>query len=179
MSEVPIPANQVVTVMVAQTTFAVLTIPGKQFRVDFSGKVEAQLKPSMRGAFSLVSEHPLLMRYNDPLATIYITSKPQNAQQLLEEIRQRIEVQLQGWRDWSSVTLEPKVFQQNLVDGSGMLLQAAPASIAQAVVAACTAHNVSTYADPTGRFPVDKPVFQLLLVGEGYVIARDFRFTQL
>jgi hypothetical protein len=179
MSEVPIPTNQLVTVMVAQTTFAVLTMPGKQFRVDFLEKAEARLKPGMRGKFAIEWEHPLLMKYNDPLVTIYITSRPQNAPKLFEETRQRIEMQLQGWRHWSSVTLEPKVFQQNLVEGSGMLLQAAPAPIAQAVVAACTAHNASTYSDPTGRFPVDKPVLQLLLVGEGYVIAQDFRFTQL
>ena len=179
MFNVPIPDNQVVTVMVAQTTFAVLTMPGKQFRVDFLDKTEAFLKPGMRGEFRSVAEHPLLLKYNGLLVTVYISSRPHDPPGLSEEIRQRIQAQLQGWREWSSVTLGAKVFQQNLLDGSGMLLQAAPASMAYAVIDACTEYGVSTYVDPTERPLADKPVFHLLLIGAGYVIARDFRFTQL
>lgn len=179
MMQVPIANNQIVTVMVAQTTFVVLTIPGKRFRIDFLNKVEAHLKPGMRGAFIKAVEHPLLMQYNDPLVTVYINSRPQELQELFEEIKRRIQVQLQSWRDWSSVTLGLKIFRQNLLDGSGMLLQGAPASIAQAVMDACTEYNVSTYTDPTGGAPLTRPKYHLLLIGAGYVIAQDFYFAQL
>ncbi|HET9506238.1 MAG TPA: hypothetical protein VFO93_22050 [Hymenobacter sp.] len=178
MSEIPIPANQVVTVMVAQTTFAVLTMPGRQFRVDFLDKAEARLKPGMSGEFALVSEHPLLLTYNSSLVSVYINSKPQNPQQLDVEIQERIEARLQGWRDFSTV-LYPQTLRRNLLDGSGILLQAAPMSIAQDVIDTCAAQGVSTWATPPYGHPQDKQAFQLLLVGKGHVIARGFRFTQL
>lgn len=103
MLTIPILDNQLVTVMVAQTTFAVLTMPGKQFRVDYLEKAEAYLKPGMRGKFRSCSEHPLLLAYNSPLVSVYVNSKPQNPQQLDVEIQARIEARLQGWRDVSAI----------------------------------------------------------------------------
>jgi hypothetical protein len=171
-------ANQIVTVMVAQTTFAVLMTPGQQYRIDYLEKAEAYLKPGMRGKFTSSSEHPLLLAYNSPLVSVYINSKPQDPEKLDVEIRERIEAQLQGWRN-ASLIIYPRALRQNLLDGSGILLQATPAPIAQAVTNACTEHNVLTWATPPFGYPQDTQAYHLLLIGKGYVIAKDFRVTEL
>jgi hypothetical protein len=181
MLDVPIANNQVVTVQVAQTTFAVLTMPGKQFRVDFINKAEARLKPGMRGEFSSYLAHPLLLRYNSRLAEVYINSRPPDPEGLFAEIRELINAAFRGWRDWSCVLSSgEKQLQKNLIDGSGLLLPGAPAIIAKAVIEACTAHGASTYVRGSiENTPFDKPPFHLLLIGKGYVIAKEFRFTEL
>jgi hypothetical protein len=170
--------DELVTVAVAQTTFAVLTTPKARFRIDFIDKAEAYLKPGMRGTFKSYSEHPLLLSYNSPLVSVYINSKPQDPEKLNNEIRQMIEAQLQGWRDFSTV-LYPQALKQNLLDGNGILLQAAPLSIAQAVVDACAEQDVATWPTPLYGYPRDKPPLHLLLIGKGYVIAKDFHIVEL
>ena len=178
MPESPIPTNQVVTVMVAQTTFAVLTILGRHYRVDYLEKAEARLRPGVRGLLVSCSEHPLLLNYNSSQVAVYINSKPQDPEGLFVEIRERVEAQLQGWRDPSSI-IYPRLLQQNLIDGSGMILQAAPEPIATAVIEACTKHNVLTWATESFGGLRGKSPYHLLLIGDGYVIARDFRFTEV
>ncbi len=173
-----IPNDAMVTVAVAQTTFAVLTTPKARFRIDFIDKAEAYLKPGTRGKFRSYSEHPLLLNYNSPLVSLYINSKPHDPDKLDSEIRQRIEAQLQGWRDFSTV-LYPQTLKQNLRDGNGILLQAAPISIAQAVADACAEQGVATWPTPLYGYPQDKPAFYLLLIGKGYVIAKDFHIVEL
>jgi hypothetical protein len=185
MLNVPIPNNQTVTVMVAQTTFTVLTMPGKQYRIDYVEKGEAYLKPGMRGEFSHHLEHPLLLGYNSRSATVYINSRPQDSEGLFVKIREQIQVKFQGWRDWRCVLFgkgEPSenLLRKNLLDGSGMLLEAAPVIVAKAVIAACAEYGASTYCiGGINDMPLVNPVFHLLLIGKGFVIAKDFRFAQL
>ncbi len=180
-----IPDGELVTVAVAQTTFAVLTTPKARFRIDFIDKAEAHLKPGMRGNFKSYSEHPLLLSYNSRLEEVYINSRPEDPEGLLAEIRKRIEAIFQGWRDWRYVlsgrkSAGEKQLKQNLLDGSGLLLPGAPPVVAQAVIEACTDYGASTYilGDIGNTLPVASPYF-LLLIGEGYVIAKDFRVVEL
>jgi hypothetical protein len=184
MLESPIPNNQVVTVLVAQTTFAVLTMPGKQYRVDFLDKAEAYFKPGMRGKFSICSEHPLLLNYNSSLVGVYVNSRLPDPENLFSEIQRRIEAAFHGWRDWRRVLNGGKRFgadllRKNLLDGSGLILADAPASIAKTVLEACRDYGVSTYIEGNPDAKPVKSLHHLLLIGEGYVIARDFRFTEM
>jgi hypothetical protein len=176
--------NQTVTVMVAQTTFAVLSTPEQRYRIEYLEKAEACLKPGMRGPLISYSAHPLLS-YNSRLAEVYINSRPQDADGLLTEIRERIEGVFQGWRDWRCVlsgrgNAGEVQLRQNLLDGSGLLLPGAPAIVAQAVIEACTEYGASTYVrgDIENTLPVT-PSFHLLLIDKGYVIAKGFRATEL
>ena len=185
MSDIPIPNNQLVTVMVAQTTFAILSMPGQQYRVDYLEKAEACLKPGMLGKFMSCSEHPLLLKFNSRLAEVYINSRPQDPENLLLVIQQRIEEVFQGWRDWRSVLSGGRRFgedllRKNLLDGSGLLLPDAPASVAKAVINACHEYGASTYfrGDLDNTSPISL-ASHLLFIGDGYVIARDFRFTEV
>ena len=180
MLESPIPNNQVVTVMVAQTTFAILTMPGKQYRVDFLGKAEAHLKPGMRGKFSSCSEHQLLLSYNSSLVGVYVNSRLKEPDSLLTEIQQRIEAALQGWRNWQwFLNGGANLLRKNILDGSGLLMPGAPVSIARTVIDACSEYGISTYVDGNMDAKPVKPQQHLLLIGDGYVIARDFRFTEV
>jgi hypothetical protein len=180
-----IPEDEIVTIAVAQTTFAVLTTPKARFRIDFIDKAEAYLKPGMRGNFKSYSEHPLLLSYNSRLAEVYINSRPEDPEGLLAEIRKRIEAIFQGWRDWRCVlsgrrSAGEKQLKQNLRDGSGLLLPGAPTVVAQAVIEACTDYGASTYVlgDIGNTLPVASPSL-LLVVGKGYVIAKEFRVVEL
>jgi len=180
-----IPNEAMVTVAVAQTTFAVLSTPLARFRIDFIDKAEAYLKPGMRGSFKSYSEHPLLLNYNSRLAEVYINSRPEDPEGLLAEICKRIESIFQGWRDWRCVlayqkSAGEKRLKQNLLDGSGLLLPGAPIVVAKAVIEACTDYGASTYVlgDIGNTLPVASPSL-LLLIGEGYVIAKDFRIVEL
>jgi hypothetical protein len=181
-----IPEDELVTVAVAQTTFAVLTTPKARFRIDFIDKAEAYLKPGMRGNFKSYSEHhPLLLNYNSRLVEVYINSRPQDPEGLFAEIRERIESVFQSWRDWRCVlpgrkSAGEKQLKQNLLDGSGLLLPGAPIVVAQSIIEGCTKYGASTYVlgDIGNTLPIASP-FYLLLVGEGYVIAKDFRITEL
>jgi hypothetical protein len=173
-----IPDDAVVTVAVAQTSFAVVSTPHARFRIDFIDKAEACLKPGMRGNFKSYSEHPLLLSYNSPVVSVYINSKPQDPEKLDGEIRQRIEAQLQGWRNPSLILYTP-TSKQNLLDGNGILLQIAPLPIAQSVIEACAEYSVSIWSTPPFRQPGQTSAFQLFLIGKGYVIAKDFRVVKL
>jgi hypothetical protein len=180
MLDVPIPDNQMVTVMVAQTTFAVLTMPGKSFRIDYVEKKEARLKPGMRGEFLSNTEHPLLMAYNTSLVSVYVNSRLPEPDDLLADIQQRIEGVFQGWRDWQwFLNGGAKQLRKNIVDGSGLLMAGAPVPIAQAMIEACEKYGVSTYVHGKMEAQLVKPLHHLLLIGQGYVIAREFRFTEV
>jgi hypothetical protein len=181
-----IPEDELVTVAVAQTTFTVLTTPKARFRIDFIDKAEAYLKPGMRGNFKSYSEHPLLLSYNSSLATVYINSRPQDPECLLDKIKEQIKAVFQGWRDWHCVLFGKGAFggdyvlRKNLFDGSGMLLEDVPIAIAEAVIAACEEHGASAYC--IGGIGSVSPMlseFHLLLVGKGYVIAKDFSVVEL
>ena len=181
-----IPEDELVTVAVAQTTFAVLTTPKARFRVDFIDKAEAYLKPGMRGNFKSFLEHPLLLGYNSRSATVYISSRPQDPEGLFDKIKEQIQAGFQGWRDWRCVLFGKGAFggdymlRKNLLDGSGMLLDDAPITIAEAVIAVCPEHGASAYCiGGIGDVPPIAPAFHLLLIGRGYVIAKDFRVTEL
>ena len=181
-----IPDNELVTVAVAQTTFAVLTTPKARFRVDFIDKAEAYLKPGMRGNFKSYSEHPLLLSYNSRSATVYISSRPQDPEGLLDKIKEQIKVGFQGWHDWHRVLFGKGAFgvdyilRKNLLDGSGMLLEDAPVAIAEAVIATCAEHGASAYCiGGIGNVSPIASAFHLLLIGKGYVIAKDFRIVEL
>lgn len=181
-----IPTDEPVTVAVAQTTFAVLTTPKARFRIDFIDQAEAHLKPGMRGKYSSLLEHPLLLGYNSRSATVYISSQPQDPEGLFDKIKKQIQAGFQGWRDWRCVLFGKGalggdyMLRKNLLDGSGMLLENAPVTIAEAVIGACTEHGASAYCiGGIGEVPPIAPAFHLLLIGKGYVIARDFHITEL
>lgn len=180
--------RQRATILFAQTTYLHLSVGTDTFRVDFERRVEARLKPGKHGSLVLHAQHPLLLRYNEASATLYISSKPTNPQALQDDVHQAIVAILQGWRDWCSSLFgfggnkdaRVALLAQNLAQGSGILLDQAPASIVRAVVAVCVQHGVMT--NVFGSIESDStasPLFQVLLVGSCYVIAKDFRLTAL
>jgi len=176
---------QTATVVVAQTTYAVVATPAGNFRIDFIDKAEARLKPKKHGALFCDSVHPLLLGYNGGAATVYINSRPKDSQSFFTDIQEQIQTIYQGWRDWRCVLFgrgehAEHWLRTNLSDGSGMLLQKAPALVVKTVVDICTTHGVSTtvFGD-AAPVPHTADPFYVLLIGSSYVIVKGFRVHAL
>lgn len=176
------------TITLAQTTFMTLEVEGAHlFRVDFQEKVEAKLKPGKRGELGYSTVHPLLSNYNEDKAAIYINSAPGDPQGLYEDIQAGIASVShvsRRWKNWqieireSEFTIVENQLKQNIIDGSGMLLNSAPPSIAVAVLEACKKHKVATktFTHPSSYHP---HLYSLLSIGACYVIAFGFTVRQL
>ncbi|ALD21320.1 hypothetical protein [Hymenobacter sp. DG25A] len=174
------------TITRAQTTYLELQTEKGSFRIEFKEKTEAKLKPGRGGALAYFTHHPLLLIHNEDTATVYIHSKPIDPQALREEIHQSISALYQGWRDWRSHFFgwhyegAESLLVQNLAQGSGMILDRAPASVAKLLLAACEKYGAATSvfgsAEPDPTTPV---VFSLFFIGSYYVIAKGFRASAL
>jgi hypothetical protein len=174
------------TIAFAQTTFMHLEVEDGRYRVDFREKVEVRLKPGRGGELSYHTHHPLLLRHNEQTATVYLNSVPDDPGKLCDDIRKGIAGIFQEWRDsrseffGSDLAIADGRFKQNLTQGGGILLDSAPSSIAQVVIAACDRHGVATKAfGSTEPDSNDPPEYSLLFIGSCYVIAKDFTVRQL
>ena len=126
--------------------------------------------------------HPLLLHYNEDRTTLYINSRPENPQALLEDIEAAVDSIFQGWHDWRCVLWGNRLKSavelttQNITQGSGILLDNAPASIVKAVVAVCEKHGAATrFFGSLSWNPLPHEAYSVLLIGSCYVVARDFK----
>gem|GEM_PF-6174005 len=89
-------------------------------------------KPGALGTLAHYTTHPLLLDHNEPAVRLFLTSRPQDPAALLAAIGQCLGALSQGWRDlphclfrWNRFRALEAV-QQNLREGSGVLLYYAP-----------------------------------------------------
>ncbi len=142
--------HQTAKLVLAQTTYMHLEVEEGAFKVDFKDKTAFKLKLGTRGLLAHYATHPLLLYYNENRTTLYINSRPESPQALLEDIEEAIDSIFQGWHDWRCVLwgnrLQSPVelTKQNIAQGSGILLDNAPASVIGAVAAVCEKHGVAT-----------------------------------
>ncbi|HEX8657939.1 MAG TPA: hypothetical protein VF690_10410, partial [Hymenobacter sp.] len=143
---------QQATVIQAQTTYVRVAVAptNAHFRLDFRAKKEWRLKPGAQGTLAHCTTHPLLLDHNEPAVQLFLTSRPQDPAALFAAITQCVGALSQGWRDlphylfrWNRFRALETV-QQNLREGSGVLLYYAPASIAKAVIEICQQQGVTT-----------------------------------
>ncbi|AIZ65330.1 hypothetical protein PK28_16670 (plasmid) [Hymenobacter sp. DG25B] len=174
------------TITRAQTTYLELQTEEGSYRIKFKEKAEAKLKPGHGGALACFTQHPLLLVHNEETATVYLHSKPKDPQALREEIQQAITALYQGWRDWRSHFFgwryagAEHLLVRNLTEGSGMLLERAPASVAQVVLAACEKYGAATTVfGSAAPDPTVPAVFCLLCLGSSYVIAKGFEVAAM
>ncbi|MGI4863844.1 MAG: hypothetical protein ACRYFZ_07960 [Janthinobacterium lividum] len=170
------------TITLTQTTYLNLSVDRGNFRVDFVGKVEFRLKRNQGGKLAYYTQHPLLMEHEEPRIRLYINSRPADPQALFTDIAQGIARVSQncralphylfGWNLVGAVALA----QQNIEEGSGVLLDFAPVSIVKEVIAACEKHGVTTSF--LGSLELDasplRKKFSVLFIGACYVIAQQF-----
>jgi hypothetical protein len=170
------------TIVSTQTTYLNLAVEKGAFRVDFIDKAEFRLKAGTQGILAIYSQHPLLLDHNEPRTSLYINSRPNNPQLLFEDIEQAVAQVSEGWRDLSFYLFRWNkagaivLAKNNIEQGSGILLDFAPASIVRAVVAACEKHGAATKF--FGSLEIDlnssHKDFKVLFIGSCYVIARKF-----
>jgi hypothetical protein len=173
-------------IVYTQTTYMHLEVEDGLFKVSFKDKADFQLKRGAHGTLAHYTSHPLLLNYNEARTTLYINSRPENPQALLEDIETAIDAVFSGWSDWRSVLFGNRkadavaLVRQNIAHGRGILLDYAPASIIRAVTAACEKHGVATrFFGSQNWSPSPRETFSILFVGSYYVIARDFQVSEL
>lgn len=180
--------HQTAKIVLLQTSYMHLEDENGLFKVEFKDKATFQLKLGAKGTLAHYISHPLLLLHNEARTTLYLNSRPQNPQALLEDIERAIDSVFSGWHDWPSLFFgfgnykAPAVAlaRHNITQGSGILLDYAPASIIKAVIAACEKHGVATrFFGSLDANPSPRGSFSILFVGSCYVVARDFRIHAL
>jgi hypothetical protein len=180
--------HQIAKIVLLQTTYMYVEVESGLFKVDYKDKAAYQLKLSAQGSLAHYTSHPLLLPHNEARTTLYLNSRPENPQDLLEDIERGIDAVFSGWYDWRSLFFGAGTYKapavalarQNIAQGSGILLDYAPASIIRVVIAACEKHGVATkYFGSLDATPSPRGTFSILFVGSCHVIARDFRIHAL
>lgn len=182
MLESFIEQHQDATIVRTQTTYLDLAVASGLVRIHHRGKAEFLLKKGARGALAHMTEHPLLWDYNGPRDTVYLSGPALDPPTLVEALRGAVVIASRKWR-----TLDRYLFggnpdaalallEQNLADGSGLLLEGAPLPIAQAAVEVCRQHGTATYNLPPLRpehIPSVAP-YSVLFIGACYIVAQGF-----
>lgn len=160
-----------------QATFLTLKIDDQLLRFDLIDKKEFNLKKGVHGHFNIYEIHPLLIDYNENILTTYINSKPNHFDNFVADFEKAINEITEGWRNWTNYVQDRNInfgmntFLHNVKNGTGKLLEA-PFSITQKAVEVCENYNVAT---KTFGNELKKDNYKLILIGDNYVIAKEFR----
>jgi len=175
------------TITRTQTTFLDLAVTTGTFRVHYRDKAEFLIRNGANGALAHGTEHPLLWDYNGPWNTLYVSGAAPDPPALVDALQRAVAIASHQWRALdrylfgSNPANSLALLEQNLADGSGLVLEGAPVVIAQAVSQVCQQHGAATYSlAPLGPAPapVTEP-FSVLFIGTCYVIARGFEVQEL
>ena len=170
------------TIVFTQTTYINLAVEKDVFKVAFTGKAEFKLKRGLTGNLSYHTQHPLLVNHNEPRTRLYINSKPNDPQALFDNIKLSVAQVSQDWRGlpsylfgWNQANAV-SIVQQNIEQGSGILLDFAPASIVKEVAKICEKHGVATkfFGPLESDLNPASGRFSILFIGSCYVIAKKF-----
>ena len=173
--------NTTVEVESYQATFLVLKIDHQLFRFDLVDKMEFKLKRETQGQLYIYETHPLLIDYNENMATTYINSKPDSLEDFVADVEHSINEITKGWRSWTSYVTDTNInftlnsFLSNVRSGSGILMEA-PFSITQKVIEVCKRYKVATR---TFGNELKQDNFKLLLIADNYVIAKEFKLHKI
>jgi hypothetical protein len=186
MLDALIDQNQEAAIVRTQTTYLEVVVATRTFRIDYRDKVEFVIRTGTQGKLAHLREHPLLWDYNGPRDTVYLSGPAADPPALVEALHRTVATASQHWR-----TLERYLFgfnransltllEQNIADGSGLLLQGAPLPIVRAVVEVAHQHGAATYTLaplPSEPIPVAAP-YTVLFLDACYIIARDFKVQE-
>jgi hypothetical protein len=156
-----------------QTTFWDFLDAERASRVHFKGKKEFRAAEDEIASIQVVSEHPLLLDYQEQHASIYVAGVGDNPSAILRELQEALLAATSRWRDAS--TYLNAASEAVLTDGYGMLF-GGPESLGKIVIATLSKAKVSHTVLPSGRPTV--PV-QVLVAGDNWVIAEQFLFEEL
>ena len=160
-----------------QTTFfvAVCSFPAESFtqkenhRVHFRGKRDFLLGKGQFTSLQLFENHPLLLKYNEPLVSVHLTSlvtDRQTFREALDLVANRI---YGKWRLVESFCSPPSDW--TLEKPYGILMEA-PLSYANAVLEAAESCGINLILRNQYELKGKKP--RVLVLDDWYVIADDF-----
>ncbi|GGG35800.1 hypothetical protein [Hymenobacter glacieicola] len=175
-----------------QTSFLELVTDTEVHRIDFVGKLTWRLQRGTHGPLSFHHDHPMLSALHIPLTTLMARATPDSLPQapaLLHAIRQELYTHQDKWYDFYANSwtrcwqhLSHYNIRPDLTRTGGIILNQVPIPIAQAVAAICSRYDVDIYYLPPPELASPPPPaspFELLLIGQNYVIAREFIVSTL
>lgn len=172
-----------------QSTFLELVTDTEVHRIDFEGKISCRLRRGTRGPISFPASHPLLDGLYVPLTTLMARATTHylpNATALLAAIEVELTRHPITWYDFRRCgwTNNPRHLAAwnilpNLTRTGGIILDGVPSSVAHAVAGICTNYGVETYSLNRHTPTATDALFDLLLVGDNFVVAREFTVSTL
>lgn len=173
--------GKIVEVGITQTTYVQLKTDTQSYKVSFINKKEFDLKKGTVGELKYYEEHPLLIDFNEILESTYIGSKAEDAELVADEVKNAIEEVTLGWRPWTTYFVNRnaqygyQIFMNNLKTGNGKILDSPP-TITKKVVEVLSKHSIKTSTVDSRPYEIKKS--KLLLIGNNYVIAEDFKVVE-
>jgi hypothetical protein len=156
-----------------QTTFWDLLDAERASRVHFKGKKDFRVAEDEVASVQVVSEHPLLLDYQEQHVSIFLAGVGDNPSAILIELQEALLNATSRWREAN--TYLNAAADAVLVGGYGMLFRG-PDSLGRVVIAILSKAGVKLTVIPSGRPTV--PV-QVLVAGNNWVIAEEFQFEEL
>jgi hypothetical protein len=145
--------------------------PAAVFRVHFDLKQEFRYPEGSFSHVELADVHPLLLDYSDPHRQVFVSGPAVDTEGVLAALSDEVDRATAGWRSLASYANSQWDPGDILRSGAGKLLEA-PATVAQGLAAVLEQAGVR-FTMLEGR-PA-RPRFEVLTLGEGFVVARGFR----
>lgn len=157
-----------------QTTHWLLEVSSEEtFRVEFRGKKEFIFADEHYPSAVILDQHPLLRDFHEPHQVLYVSGTPSDPVKLAKALNERIRRDTGGWRTLSRYgNMSPEA----ILEGGHGLLMRAPESIC---AAASDVLEQAGIAATTPGLRAKGGQQKLLLLGQSYVVADEFRFQRV
>jgi hypothetical protein len=153
-----------------QTTFVEVIIEEVTHRIIFRGKHEFSAKRGEFSSLEILDQHPLLLDYREPLASLYFGASPAAPEAFLTKLQTANEVLFQGWRDVSRY-LNPLMPPNKLIQTARGKLLTGPLSFLLQAQSLAETHQMKPSLQ-TGKTASTQA--QILLLDRQYIIAEQF-----
>ena len=157
-----------------QTSYWDFSGPEETVRVHFLQKQEQSFVSPDCDSFRVVSEHPVLLDYQEAWTSVYLASAAIRPDAVLEDLAAAISSLVAPWRSSESYFNDLVDPLELLRDGSGLLIRA-PQSIADRVTAVLDAAGVRYSSIPS---QLSQAPMQALIAGVNFVVARQFNVAR-
>lgn len=166
-----------IEVLKRQTTYWDLVVDpgGSRCRVHFLDKVEFEFVGSPADRIAVFSSHPLLVEYEEPEDSLYVSSATPEPAAVLNALRELCEQRFGGWRPVAHYLNDLAPAEGLLSDGYGLLLRG-PRRFILASAELLADRGVKTQIHHgTGA----RGTFRVLELGRSYVVAEHFEFEPI
>ncbi|MEM5789765.1 MAG: hypothetical protein AAGU11_20815 [Syntrophobacteraceae bacterium] len=158
-----------------QTTYWDINGPGEDTRVHFIEKLEFHFETGSFDSYSITREHPVLVDYQLPWQSIFVSSSATNPTVILEHMAFTIRDIVGPWRNVGRY-LNPEFDPVAILKTGWGLLFEGPISLCSAVAECLDTANVHFSAIPSmpARWPVEA-----FIAGSSFVVAKAFRLESI